>query len=97
MLLNLTRFDKAVALSRFGKWWLPWRYRRLLRKPDVLALNVNHRLLSADVVDRIHALGAEVWSFTADTSEAVARLVELGADSITTNELHTAATALGRN
>lgn len=85
LLLNLNRFDKAVASTRFGPAWLGLRYRRLLRSDDVLALNVSHRVVTGALVERIHGLGAEVWAYTADLPDDIARLHELGVDSITTN------------
>ena len=87
LLLNLNRFDKAIASTRFGAAWLAVRYRRLLRCDDVLALNISHRFVTQDLVDRVHRLGAEVWAYTADQPGHVTRLHELGVDSITTNRV----------
>ena len=80
LLLNLNRFDKAVASTRFGAAWLALRYRRLLRCPDVLALNISHRFVTHELVDRIHRLGAEVWTYTADEPDHVLRLHDMGVD-----------------
>ena len=85
LLLNLNRFDKLVARTRLGARWLPLRYRRLLRAEDVVALNITHRFVTPGLVERVHALGAEVWVYTVDDPDAVDRLVALGVDSITTN------------
>ncbi len=87
LLLNLNRFDKAVAGTRFGTSWLLLRYRRLLSCDDVLALNISHRFVDAELVERVHALGAEVWAYTADKPGHMVRLADLGVDSITTNRL----------
>ena len=87
LLLNLNRFDKAVAGTRFGAAWLALRYRRLLSCDDVLALNIGHRFVNAELVRRVHDLGAEVWAYTADKPGHMVRLADLGVDSITTNRL----------
>lgn len=87
LLLNLNRLDKAIAATRLGARWLGLRYRRLLRADDVLALNVSHRFVTRELVDRVHRLGAEVWTYTADKPGHVARLHELGVESITTNRV----------
>ena len=87
LLLNLNRLDKAIASTRFGGRWLTFRYRRLLRCDDVLALNISHRFVTQELVDRVHAVGAEVWAYTADKPGHIVRLHELGVDSITTNRV----------
>lgn len=87
VLLNLNRFDKALAATRLGASWLLFRYRRLLRTRKVLALNLNHRYVTEDLVERVHALGAEVWTWTVDDPEQMERLASIGVDSITTNRL----------
>lgn len=87
VLLNLNRVDKVLARTRFGAWWLTTRYRRLLRKPRVAALNINHAWVSPALVRRVHALGAALWAFTVDDAERAAALAELGVDSITTNRI----------
>lgn len=87
VLLNLNRFDKAIAATGFGAWWLALRYRRLLRKPEVAALNINHNWVTEDLVARIAELGSEVWAFTVDQQSDVDRLVSLDVASITTNRV----------
>jgi glycerophosphoryl diester phosphodiesterase len=87
VLLNLNRFDKVVAATGFGARWLVLRYRRLLRKPEVAALNIHHTWVTADLVARVADLGSEVWAFTVDQQADVDRLVSLGVASITTNRV----------
>lgn len=87
LLLNLNRMDKALATTRLGARWLLFRYRRLLRTDEVLALNISHRFVTQELVDGVHGLGAEVWAYTADKPGHVERLYELGVDSITTNRV----------
>jgi glycerophosphoryl diester phosphodiesterase len=87
VLLNLNRLDKVLARTRFGAWWLTTRYRRLLRKPEVAALNINHNWVTPALVRRVHALGAELWAYTVDDADRAVALVELGVDSITTNRV----------
>jgi glycerophosphoryl diester phosphodiesterase len=92
VLINLNRFDKAMARSLLGAWWLPVRYARLLTRDDVLALNVRHKLVSTALARRVHRLGAELWCFTVDDPDRVGVLRELGVDSITTNQIGRATT-----
>ncbi|MGI9622644.1 MAG: glycerophosphodiester phosphodiesterase [Acidimicrobiales bacterium] len=85
VLVNLDRVDRALAATKAGRYWLPLRYRWLLSRPGVTALNINHRWVSRGLVDAVHALGAEVWAFTVDDQKRVDQLIEKGVDSLTTN------------
>ena len=87
VLLNLNGFDKAVVATGFGARWLTLRYGRLLGKPEVAALNINHQWVTPELVARVSRLGSEVWAFTVDDQADVDRLVELGVASITTNRI----------
>lgn len=87
VLLNLNRLDKVLARGRLGAWWLATRYRRILGHPQVLALNINHAWVTANLAGRLEALGAELWVFTVDDPDRVAWLRPLGVDSITTNRV----------
>lgn len=50
-------------------------------------LDIQHSLLTQEIVDKVHSLGLKVNSWTCDTEEVANRLVELGIDYITTNIL----------
>ncbi|MGP4002801.1 glycerophosphodiester phosphodiesterase [Streptomyces sp. 8N706] len=62
-------------------------------RPSLLAairprwLNYRFGLLSADLVDRVHADGLLVAAWTADTRRTMTRLLRLGVDSVTTNRI----------
>lgn len=85
VLVNLNRLDRTLAATKAGRYWLPARYRWLLSRPNVAALNINHRWVSRALVERVHARGAEVWAFTVDDQKRVERLIDRGVDSLTTN------------
>jgi glycerophosphoryl diester phosphodiesterase len=85
VLVNLDRLDKRLAPTRVGKRWLGWRYRRVLRHSDVLALNIHHRFVDLSLVSAIHEIGAQVWTFTVDNQLDIDRVVAAGVDSVTTN------------
>lgn len=85
VLLNLTRLDKVVARRRrLRKVWFTTVHRPLLRG-RVVALNIAHVWVDADLVAAVHRLGAQVWVFTVDNQDRVDALVAMGVDSITTN------------
>lgn len=86
MLVDLDRLDQLFALWPTHRVaWLCRRYGSLLGDPLVAGLNVDARFVDAALVERVHALGAELWTFTVDVQARVDHLVSLGVDSITTN------------
>ncbi len=70
--------------------WMPWYTTEAPRALDLAALqpavvNLNHLLVSPELVRAVHALGPRVAAWTVDDDAQVAHLASLGVDSITTN------------
>lgn len=91
VLVNLTRFDAFVARSAFlrRRWLTRPSMRRLLRRDEVIALNVNHRLVDQALVQAVHHVGAQVWVYTAPDQATVDKLAAIDVDSITVNKAST--------
>jgi glycerophosphoryl diester phosphodiesterase len=52
-----------------------------------LGLDIDHRILTKEIVESVHALGQEVNCWTVNTLEAGEAVIEMGVDYITTNIL----------
>ena len=52
-----------------------------------LGLDIDHHLLTQEIVDRVHAMGKEVNCWTVNDLEAGNKMVEMGVDYITSNIL----------
>ena len=52
-----------------------------------LDLDIDYRILTKDIVDRVHAMGHTVNVWTVNDEESGLRMVEMGVDYITTNIL----------
>jgi len=91
VLVNLSKFDQFVARTPFfrTRWLTRLSMRRLLRRNEVVGLNINYRLVDKKLIERVHALGAQVWVFTAPNQAVADYLAGLGADSITVNKAST--------
>lgn len=51
----------------------------------VMAINIPHQLVDADLVDRAHDAAIGVWAYTVDDEARFRELVDFGVDSVTTN------------
>ena len=54
--------------------------------PGVYALAVRHTVLTPTIVDMIHAKGLPVWAWTPNTQTDMNRLINMGVDSICTDD-----------
>ena len=85
-LVNLSRFDKIMLTTRvIAHRWLIFRFADLVSYPSVVGINVHHRFVNKALVDLVHRLGIEIWTFTVDQPDDVNRLFALGVNSVTTN------------
>jgi glycerophosphoryl diester phosphodiesterase len=66
---------------------------RLLARHGATLATVHHRLVSASLVERVHAAGGSVWCWTVDEPREVERLLALGVDGICSD--HPASHGLG--
>ena len=82
MVKNETLREKAL---REGKEWKDEVYGDLEKYN--LDLDIDYRILTKDIVDRVHAMGHTVNVWTVNDEESGLRMVEMGVDYITTNIL----------
>lgn len=88
VLVNLNLLGKLVARSRHlrTRWLCRRSQRELYADPNVIALNLNHEWIDPDLVGAVHAAGAQVWVFTAETNAEIDAAYATGADSVTVND-----------
>lgn len=72
--------------------WLPWRQLRVptpaeLAELDPVTVNVPFPIADETFVDGVHDLGLTVTAWTLDEPDDLARALDLGVDTITTNRL----------
>jgi glycerophosphoryl diester phosphodiesterase len=65
---------------------LPRRVGSLLARASATALMLHHTVVSAAAVDRAHALGAAVCTWTVDDRPTLARVEAAGVDAVITND-----------
>lgn len=65
---------------------MPRRAQGMVRRSGADALVLNHRLVTLDVVTRVHALGAPVLAWTANEETEIRRLTEAGVDAVITDD-----------
>lgn len=72
----------AVSLMRFT---LPYRILDMMGKAGAGSVMLYHRVVSGEVVKRVHQAGGQVFTWTVDTLPRIRELKGLGVDGITTN------------
>ena len=65
---------------------LPRRIGSLLARASATALMLHHTVVSAAAVDRAHALGAVVCTWTVDDARTLARVEAAGVDAVVSND-----------
>ncbi|WP_285725477.1 glycerophosphodiester phosphodiesterase [Psychromicrobium xiongbiense] len=79
-------------LDAEARLWLPWD-RSTAPSPAEwselrpVTVNMPFQLVDAAMVEAVHALGSTVTVWTVDEREDLARMISLGVDTITTNQL----------
>ena len=78
----------AGRFSRRLQRWGEWRSEVVdaLRAGHYDALMAHHRLVDRDLVDRVHALGAEIHAWTVDCHKPMRALRALGVDGVVTGD-----------
>lgn len=79
------RYPQQSAMYLIGKEWKDEVYGDLEKYN--LDLDIDYRILTKDIVDRVHAMGHTVNVWTVNDEESGLRMVEMGVDYITTNIL----------
>jgi glycerophosphoryl diester phosphodiesterase len=65
---------------------LPRRIERMLRRSGATAAMLHFSVVSKAVIDRCHARGAAVFTWTVDDADLAGRLAALGVDGVITND-----------
>ncbi len=65
---------------------LPLRIGRLLEQAHASAAMLHHHVVSKAVVERAHARGAAVFTWTVDDRATLARVIAAGVDAVITND-----------
>ena len=79
------KYPQQSAMYLIGKEWKDEVYEDLEKYN--LDLDIDHRILTQEIVDRVHAMGHTVNVWTVNDEERGLQLVEMGVDYITTNIL----------
>jgi glycerophosphoryl diester phosphodiesterase len=74
-----------AALATF-RAVLPFRIEGMLRRAGAEAATLHHGVLSEAVVERCHAHGAEVFAWTVNDGETLARVEALGVNGVITDD-----------
>ena len=80
------------ALDQKAEIWMPWRTSASPILADIRELapshiNVNGYLVSAELVEDVHSLGCKIAVWTVDEERDMRRAIDLGVDTVTTNQL----------
>jgi glycerophosphoryl diester phosphodiesterase len=70
-------------------WWrsgLPAKAKRALERGACEAMMVHHLLVSRELVRRVSGVGGQLYVWTVDDADAIARLERLGVDGVITND-----------
>jgi len=76
----------ALVAALVARRLIPWRAARMMRARRFEALMVHWRLMSARLVRAVHGAGGELYVWTVDDPEHIARLSVLGVDGVISND-----------
>jgi glycerophosphoryl diester phosphodiesterase len=76
----------ALAVAAVARRLLPIRARRMVRAGRFEALMCHWRLVSPQLVGALHAAGGQLYVWTVDDAEHIARLSGLGVDGVISND-----------
>ncbi len=95
--LNASRAMQAVAVGGVMTHRViqPPRIARELRSWRIDAVMAFHSIVTKRLVDTVHRLGGELYSWTVDDERTIARLADLGVDGIVSNDPRLFDLALG--
>jgi glycerophosphoryl diester phosphodiesterase len=82
---RLLRYPAYAAVA----WWrsgLPAKAERALRRGECEALMSHYVLVTRHLVRRVHAAGGQLYVWTVDDRDTIARLEALGVDAVITND-----------
>lgn len=97
--LGISRRRALWPLVRLGlstmRATVPVRLDRLLRNAAATVVMLNHTLVTPRTVNRAHAIGVPVLTWTVDDPAAVVRVVEAGVDGVISNDPEMVMATLG--
>ena len=70
-------------------WWragLPAKAERALKRSECEALMVHHLPVTRQLVERVHRAGGQLYIWTVDDADQIAKLEALGVDAVITND-----------
>ncbi len=76
----------ALVLAAVARRLLPIRARRMIRARRFEALMCHWRLVSPALVRAVHSAGGELYVWTVDDTEQIARLSVMGVDAVISND-----------
>ena len=76
----------AYGALRWMRAGLPARAAGAIRRGECEAVMAHRRLVSRLLVERIHAAGGQLYVWTVDDADEIARLEALGVDAVITND-----------
>ena len=76
----------AYGALRWIRSGLPSKAARAIRRGECEALMVHRLLMSRLLVRRVHEAGGQIYVWTVDDAEEIARLEEMGVDAVITND-----------
>ncbi|MGI9116940.1 MAG: glycerophosphodiester phosphodiesterase [Gaiellales bacterium] len=78
---------RALGWTINRVWRFVWtgRVDLLLRATHADLVTVQYRLITPRLVTQVHRAGGEIWAWTPDDPDAIARLAAMGVDGICTN------------
>ncbi len=97
--VGLTYPEERLSISRRPWLWplvtptlaamrasIPYRLSRLTTRAGASAVMLQHRLVTRSSVDRAHALGLPVVTWTVDEIDDLVRVTDAGVDGVVTND-----------
>lgn len=86
---DYTRTAFAPVAYAYLRWWrarLPRRAARMMRAGRLEAVMAHWLLVSRRLVEAVRAAGGQVYAWTVDDRDRIARLAALGVDGVITND-----------
>jgi glycerophosphoryl diester phosphodiesterase len=82
--------NRLLMLPAYGmvRWWragLPAKAARAIRAGECEALMANRLLVSRRLVQEVQGAGGQLYVWTVDDADEIARLEEMGVDAVITN------------
>jgi glycerophosphoryl diester phosphodiesterase len=84
--LTMPRRSWPWALRPLQRLWYAWRAPGILAAYDAQVVSCHRELVSARLVQRLHAAGKQIWVWTVDRPSEIVRLRQLHVDGICSDD-----------